>query len=169
MESCFCKTGTWYISDVNLVYIRQYLVLLPLTYEESNNKMWPHSANILSKRYLLLDFCFWDVCRHLLWFSSSFFLSPKPVEKCSFTTWSSLHLFVLSVSRTLGSFLVIPFLLTILLFFSYLNTEKDFHLAVLSNCYLTIVFKNVTSSLTVLCLDHIACLKLLSLREKWKM
>lgn len=98
--------------------------------------------------------------------SSSFFLSPRPVEKCSFTTWSSLHLFALSVSRTLGPFLVIPFLLTTLLFFSYLNTEKD--LAILSNCYLTVVFKNVTSSLTVLCLDHIACLKLLSLREKLK-
>lgn len=150
------------ISLCNLFSLKTiYIVLLPLTYEKSNNRMWLTSCPKVSPGLLLSWVC---LCH-----SSSFpYLTSclqdqqtNAAPQCGTALSYVLH-------QYLGNPLdcVILLLFKIALCFCYLTTENKFYIAILSKIAVIYHLQYVTWHPTAPFLDPMKWLKIPSLWEK---
>jgi len=113
-------------------------------------------------------FAFRGVSLSLFKISSSFFLSPRPANKCSSTTCGCPQLFALPVSRETLWIMWFWFCSQFCRASAIQLQKRSFmYLPEVRDCYyLSIIFEDVPWHVTVPFLDHMAWLKLLCLRKK---
>lgn len=101
---------------------------------------------------------------------SPFFLPSRPADKCSSPTWDWLQLFALHVPRETpwatsfwfcSQYWGVSATWLEKRSFIQVSQVRDYY-------YLHIIFRDITWHLTVPFLDHMAWLKLLSLRKKYR-